>query len=952
MKTNARCTVPAANSCPLRKHAFHFALTAFGVVCGSAGLAVGVAPALAETRGQTFHGEAYYADGWGVGYVDVHVAPDELGLSGPFAFRVRDQLGRIRYPAVDSPSGLAVLGIAQEVLSRSSRPAAALAAEILSRLPKIRVYFLFVGREPLVVEVSGPKSGICQLKPSWDERRHAKLLREWWENFCQWDRPFMPGIPEAPLLVEFMPYLEHMLQSRLRLPPPARRERDTVDWLSWVTEYEELFGRPAVGSMLGAAWHDREAYRPELATIIVSENRISREFSTSEDVDNGPIEPIACRVPRECAFIRFGNYSNFVWFQDLLARIGGDWEHLFRLRRWKSSVSSKVGDSLGLQQTVLARALGPLVVEDVALLLGDFDFEDGGTYALLFKARNDAILGADLMRQRLAHVAAKTGVTETVAEIAGRKVSLVSSSDGRIRSYYVAEDGYHFVSRSRRLVELFLEAAQPTRSLAQCPNFRQLRGLMPPQENDTVFIYLGPEFWETCFSPGVQIERFRRWQSLADLRLLRLAQLAAEAEGLPHTSLQQLQNNGFLPPNFGPRADGSMPVQKGDQLEDSLRGRPGDFPPTWDLAATRACPAELMRFRQLRRRAESQPWWGKSIGITLRWSDPTPDATAGRLEFQICSIGWQNQVEVFGQRLGAAASDRIVPLPGDGVFGEICGNDQRFFFGLRGVRLPWDLKGDGGRLLPLRDWVVGYWGSAPGESGEERVRGPNLPPRQDNPRFPRLAGRLRRSEIASSAQITRNLLGVWQIKSKEFEASSFQPELLAELAANWKREPADRPAQARLMLDDLSRRPVEAGFHRLLWVRAVGVTANQLRFLNWVEEQFRLPGGKGAEISEELFGSEFASPLGADYAWNGGSEGRGGWTVSGNTSYPQRGFGGWLLSPPEEGFAAPPLDWFRGGRIELLTEGQKIWISGTIAMEFVPSGQYAGGAADKEAIIR
>ncbi|MCS7238712.1 MAG: hypothetical protein NZ899_10655 [Thermoguttaceae bacterium] len=875
---------------------------------------------------EPFQAEAYVGQPFGVGVLEMPAGCDDLGPTELLSLRVRDRARRVFYPAVEFPKGYVVLDTARQILGRSDRPVAQLAAGLLSQLPRIRLYFLFRGGEPLELTVSGPVEAAVVIRPRADGRKWARHLAEWWEAFRDWDRPIAPGLPEEPLLREFMPYLECMLADRLGLKYAPLDNQQSEEWAKWLREYGNLFSRPTVGSFLRMAWGERAGFRPKDAIVDLPVPRQGTTVTEVAQPEEVAVEPIAHRVPKVCCYIRFGNYQNFVWFQDFIGRLGGDWEHLFRLRRWRSSVSAQIEQALALRQTVLSRTFGPLVVDDVALVLGDFAFEDGGTFGILFRAHNDAVLSADLLRQRAEVLASDPTVTETSVEISGRKVSLLSSKDGSVRSFYVAEGGYHFVTRSRKLAELFLATADPTHSLAGSVYFRKLRRLMPPQKDDTVFAYIGPEFWTRFFGPAVQIERFRRHQALADIRLVKLARLAAAAEGADNSSLAALVGGGFLPADFGPRADGSEAVLNGGDVLDSKRGKAGAFVPIWDLPPERVTPRELSVYAGLSAQAADISWIRCPIGLAVSRQIGLPaDSQRESLTFRLCIIDETHRLGLAKRESGEDFDWGIVPPPRDGFFVEYAWEGEHKFVGVREIRLPQRLGGRVVGVLPLRDIFVGYWG--------EVLSRPLSPGQTEDRELPRDLGasKVRPSPApavpAIPPRISRGPLGAWELQTGSFAARSFHREVLEELAGNWRLEMLPEPTQARVFIADLTGRPAEAGFKWLAWARAVGVNANHVRFLHGLEEQFRLEFGSGKAAGKEILGAELACPFGGDYVWKEGL-----WQSS---KLPAERTGrrtSWLEEVPR-GFHAPPLDWFRGAAAEVVAKGDTIWISARVGME-------------------
>ena len=105
-------------------------------------------------------------------------------------------------------------------------------------------------------------------------------------------------------------------------------------------------------------------------------------------------------------------------------------------------------------------------------------FREGAAYGFLFEARNSLLLGTNFSSDRRSR-AGRGGVTEQKLKLAGREVSLISSPDGSVRSYYVTSGDYHFVTSSRALAERFLQVAKGPGSLGATKEFRHARTIMP-----------------------------------------------------------------------------------------------------------------------------------------------------------------------------------------------------------------------------------------------------------------------------------------------------------------------------------------------------------------------------------------------------------------------------------------------------------------------------------------
>ncbi len=153
---------------------------------------------------------------------------------------------------------------------------------------------------------------------------------------------------------------------------------------------------------------------------------------------------------------------------------------------------------------------------------------------------------------------------EEKLKLAGKDVSLISTPDNRVRSFYVVDGNYHFVTTSRALAERFLETGRKeadrpigTTSLGASAEFRYARSILPVERGDTAFVYLSRAFFHNLMSPHYQIEMVRRLRSATEMELALCARLLAQGEGRPAETIEQLVAADVLPAGFGRQADGS-----------------------------------------------------------------------------------------------------------------------------------------------------------------------------------------------------------------------------------------------------------------------------------------------------------------------------------------------------------------------------------------------------------
>jgi len=577
--------------------------------------------------------EAVSGQPFGVGRLSVslprEMLPELLGAEG---LRLDENQGRVLYPTVYAPVAGAVV---KEIFSEESpllkqRPLAreigGLVGSLLEQSPTVTIHFLFRGDAPLELTLRGRSARRLTVTPRDEPAVHAMLLAAWWRQYTA-PPGLLQGKPDYPPLVEN--YLTATLARRLKLELPRQEQTP-----AWRAQLDKELGltlgtesiRVAVAQQRilgGSGWLGQRAALPQESDILgVRSAQPPADQPLPEPIPPVPmeippppadlqVEPITLRVPEECLYVHFASFGDFVWFRDTLARWGGDLQNLLATRGLDYDISRQIEEQLALKLTDLSRLLGPTVASEVAIIGTDTFFREGASFGLLFHARNNAMLVADIAGQRLAALAGGTGVPpverqrhaggevkEEKLTIDGHAVSLLASSDGRVRSYYVADGDYHLVTTSKTLVKRFLETGSGSGALGGSKAFRHARTVMPLAREDTVFVYLSEAFFRNFTSPHYRVEMGRRLEAIADIDLVRLASLAAAAEGKPAETIEQLIAAELLPPDFGPRGDGSRAVLKGGQVYDSLRGRSGAFLPIPEMPVGRVTPTEAAAYRK------------------------------------------------------------------------------------------------------------------------------------------------------------------------------------------------------------------------------------------------------------------------------------------------------------------------------------------------------------------
>jgi hypothetical protein len=844
-----------------------------------------------------YRAEAIPGEPLGVGKIEVRLPADQyspvLGVEG---LAISERNGRILYPAIRRREipGLVreIPGMVSERIEGPGGQIGQLLGGLLNRPPSAVIYFLFRGTEPLELTIQSTRVDQVVVRTRPNNRSYERLINDWWRYYT--DRPgLLEQKDDYPPIVQN--YMTATVARRFGLEvPPERKSRlfskdiNEQIGLSLATEKLKIdFERRRIlgdQSLLEPADRALPAGIPEASAPVPP---------VPEDLK---VEPIAMHVPAECIYIRFGTFLNFMWLQDTLKKWGGDAQNLLSLRGVDRAMSARIEETLAVKQSAMARLLGPTVIEDVAVIGTDIYFQDGGSIGLLFHAKNTMLLGADFKRQRAERMKADKEITEQTLEIAGKKVSLVSTPDGRVRSFYAVDGMFHFITRSQRLVERFLETGVDEKtSLGALPAYRHARHLMPIDRGDTVFIYMSEPFFDNLVSPQYRIETRRRLQAIADIELVKLARLAARAEGLPDDSIAKLVENGFLPTEFGLRPDGSQAVLEDAEVIDSSRGRRGTFLPILDVAVESVTESEAATYQQFVDFYRGN--WGNldPMVVGLQRSSPEKKLEKVVIDARMMPFSRSN-FERLQDRFGPADTYQMAPIPQNLGSFEAVLKDQRIFGGLQDVNPP-GMASEGSSLPGglFRDVLVGYLGA-------------------DGPLGPLGLLNLGLFSQTDAAGFAQSALGGWRLSMDNITMFSFQQQVLANVARQLEYIEAAEPAQFRLDVGDIAQARITPLLNDLGYGRTAETSRGNLRLMHQLNQHLNVPVAECRNVAEDLLDATVICPLGGDYEIAEAASGMQWWTSSALTG---SRLGGLLSEPAPEGFVAPPLNWFRGLKAEM-----------------------------------
>ncbi len=789
--------------------------------------------------------EAYRGEPFGIGRVTIDLAPgSSTAPASDDRCTVVEQQDRVLYPVVENKSSRKIL---RSLLG-------------IEKPRRVTFLFMFRGDEPLELTAYTPAPQSFTARPTDNPQEFNKLLDDWWEatknNYQQVFRS-----AEYPAVVNN--YLTTTWARRLdrQMPEPQRvlfqRFRLTEPWLSQLLANEEYQTQLERDLLLGQ-------FAPnEAATIPLPKQATVNLAPTGGQTVSGAstlpspasaIEPLASHVPHECFYLRFGNFTNYLWYRDFKRYWQGDLGNMLVNQSVDHENNARLQQQLGVGESKISRVMGPTVVHDVAIIGLDPYMSNGAAMGILFHANNSTLLGSSLSKQRQdAKNSRKNAVEETV-RIADRDISFIYTPDGQIRSFYATDGDYHLVTTSRRLVERFFEAGAGKDSLAASAEFTDCRAAMPLTREDTIFLFAPAAFFQNLAGPHYRVELDRRLRSIGEMRALTLARLAAKAEGRSAASIDELIAAELLPEGFAQRSDGSKLVDSGDGFRDSLRGQPGRMTPIPDMPVENITQSEARRLAAFQQKMQGAVGGFAPVAIAIKRTDSPTHKGWDQINAEVRIAPFsQMPIARWPNMLGPAATTRVAPIKGDVVSLEVVlgalGEPMHLFGGLRDFSPPLIVRqGAVTANQSPTEFIRAYIGGFPKPHLIDRfIRLPDGPLDGDN------IGR------------TGGLFDLWFRRADDFFLLSFKRDILQEVGSQLAMVEAQHPAQIRLFVDDLSDKQLATAVTGFGYMRARDTSASASRFMNSLTTQLHVDPEKARPLAESLVTGRFVCPLGGDY---------------------------------------------------------------------------------------
>ncbi len=791
----------------------------------------------------------------------------------------------------------------------------------------VTVYALYTGTEPIELTLAGDINQKIRLESNAPTRgtTHQQLLASWWNETTKSARQVLQG-DDFPKLVH--KYLTSMLARRLGVPavdldPPDPDRQEMSQPLKTLALLAAI--EPMRDDILEDVLNSpSDASEPRLPPPVepIWEQAILPPIQA-----NVSMEALASRAPPECLYLRFGSFANYVWFQEIAERYGGDLAQSVLLRGLNYEASPKMERMLASKLTTIAKMFGDQLVGDMAVVASDLYMKEGASVGVIFFATNPKLLIAAMEADRKAVMARNPDATLSQLTIEGKTVSLLSTPDNRIRSFATQDGPYVFVSTSKTLVRRFLEVGNGATSLADTQSFRWARTWMPDENEYAVFGYLSPDFFHRLVSPQYQIELRRRLSAIAHLEIAEMASLAAIAEGNPNLDIEGLQSAGFLPPWFDNRTDGSRTLKTETGWIDSARGARGSFLPIADVEISSVSQREAagyatiasfyqnewrhmdpMLFGLRRFRAQGSPTEQVAIEAYIAPFEPQKYGWIAR------QLGAPTPIE-----LQLPADDAVsvqLHVKGSNTLG-ISSDDYHLFGGVKDMIPPnaEDTKGLIRTLQALKASPA-YIGGWPKPGIIEQL--------------PLGLGQTR----PDAAGFSRLLGGLWRWDNGELSLLSFNRSIIEQAIPHVKVTETQDLAQARARVADLTGSQLSTWINRLWYERGWRSSHGNAVLLDAIHQQLRIPAEQCLPVAEKIVDARLQCPLGGSYQFENLPQGTSGWWISSAWSEAEIDEGERPVAPAS--YSAPWLDWFRGARIHVTQGPNSLSLVGTVDLEMPP----------------
>ncbi|MFH1532838.1 MAG: hypothetical protein ABIK09_19110 [Pseudomonadota bacterium] len=242
-------------------------------------------------------------------------------------------------------------------------------------------------------------------------------------------------------------------------------------------------------------------------------------------------DPLAAWIPADQHALFFPTFSDLISLSDEADAIGTPVLAMLEVRSEESGVKQRYQEQLCLSMSALSRLLGPSIVASVAFTGSDPYLRLGSDIAILFEAKNPALLVQHIRNKQDAARSLHGGLEELTGEAGGLTYRGVCSKTRAICSYVAVKDDVVVVTNSlAQLARIGKTGNGAEPALGGAPEYTFFRDRYPlGAEKESAFLIL----------PDAAIRRWcgPRWR-IADSRRLRVLAVLSHLHALNALTLQ------------------------------------------------------------------------------------------------------------------------------------------------------------------------------------------------------------------------------------------------------------------------------------------------------------------------------------------------------------------------------------------------------------------------------
>lgn len=266
---------------------------------------------------------------------------------------------------------------------------------------------------------------------------------------------------------------------------------------------------------------------------------------------NPQTDPLAAAIPSDQHALFFPAFPALLKMMDEGEVNGTPILHTAKPRSESARTRERYEKQLCLSATAVSRILGDQVIASVAFTGSDPYLPTGTDVAVLFEAKNAAVLQAHMATQQAAAIKADESCKLVEGTVGTVKYSGALTPDRSVSSY-VAQVGNSVVVTNSlyQLKRIVDTAAEPSQSIGSLPEYKFFRNRYPRDKGETAFLVVTDQAIRRWCSPKWRIATSRRTRAVAVMSHLQAEYSKSLVEGTvePHpvTTVLQVPDLGQL----------------------------------------------------------------------------------------------------------------------------------------------------------------------------------------------------------------------------------------------------------------------------------------------------------------------------------------------------------------------------------------------------------------------